>query len=126
VAEDLTKLAEHWMSEPEAHDYPAAATYLSLLVSPAAAKRLSKALEKAPLKQYAPKDILRASGLPLLPEDDPEVAADLDKVRKGAKLSPVLLIRGTPLWVADGFHRVCASYHINPKATIPCRIAALD
>ena len=40
----------------------------------------------------------------------------------GTELSPVLLVRGTPLWVADGYHRVCASYHIDENTSIPCRI----
>jgi hypothetical protein len=68
------------------------------------------------------KDILRASGLPLLPADDKEVATDLGKVASGEKLSPVLLVRGSPLWVADGYHRVCASYHIDENAEIPSHI----
>ena len=68
------------------------------------------------------KDILRASGLALLPPDNHEVTKDLNKVKAGTKLSPVLLVRGTPLWVADGYHRVCASYHLDEDALIPCRI----
>jgi hypothetical protein len=67
-------------------------------------------------------DLLRASGLALLPADDHEVAKDLHKVKSGTKLSPVLLVRGTPLWVADGYHRICASYHLNEDEVIPCRI----
>jgi hypothetical protein len=66
----------------------------------------------------------RASGLPLLGAEDSEVAADLEKVKFGKKLSPVLLIQGSPLWVADGYHRVCASYHLNEKTDLPCRIVA--
>ena len=69
-------------------------------------------------------DVLRAAGLPLLKLDDPEVAADLAKVKRGKKLSPVLLVQGVPLWIADGYHRVCASYHIDEKARVPCRIVA--
>jgi hypothetical protein len=70
------------------------------------------------------KDILRASALPLLAANDHEVAKDLSKVKSGTKLSPVLLVRGTPLWIADGYHRVCASYHLDEDAAIPCRIVA--
>ena len=114
--------SEHWQSEPEAEDFPAATSYLSLLVGTVAAAKLSKALRKNPhLTHYAAKDILRASGLALLDEDDSEVAKDLDKVRSGAKLSPVLVVQGEPLWIADGYHRVCASYHIDEKTLVPCR-----
>jgi len=76
------------------------------------------------LGTYKAKDILRAAELPLLARDDPEVARDLAKVKAGVKLSPVLLVRGVPLWVADGYHRVCASYHLDEDAEIPCRIVA--
>jgi hypothetical protein len=58
----------------------------------------------------------------LLGKDDPEVASDLQKVKFGKKLSPVLLVQGIPLWVADGYHRVCASYHLDEKVEVPCRI----
>ena len=117
--------SEHWKDEPEAQDFPAAESYLSLLIRPAAAAKLVKALRKQQtLQHYAAKDILRAAGLPLLAPDDSEVAADLDKVKAGQKLSPVLLVQGIPLWVADGYHRVCASYHLDEKTPVPCRIAA--
>src|SRR5579864_8151798 len=100
------------MAEPEAQDYPAAKSYLSLLVGPSEAAKLVKALRaEKTISHYAAKDLLRASGLPLLPSEDAEVAADLEKVRAGKKLSPVLLVLGSPLWVADGYHRVCVSYH---------------
>ena len=44
------------------------------------------------------------------------------KVKKGDKLSPVLLVQGEPLWVADGYHRICASYHLDEKVMVPCQI----
>jgi hypothetical protein len=71
--------------------------------------------------------MLRASGLPLLPPDNPHVAADLTKAKDNKALSPVLLIRGDlthgiTLQIADGYHRVCASYHLDENTDIPCRI----
>lgn len=114
---------EHWKEEPEEQDFPAADSYLSLLVGTQAAAKLVKALRKQKnLRHYAAKDLLRASGLPLLAEDDSEVSADLHKVKTGEKLSPVLLVEGSPLWVADGYHRICVSYHLDEKTEIPCRI----
>jgi hypothetical protein len=118
---------EHWKDKPESQDFPAAESYLSLLVGTAAAARLVEALRiEHGLRHYAAKDILRAAGLPLLGPDDSEVAADLAKVRLGKKLSPVLLVQGIPLWVADGYHRVCVSYHLDEKTLVPCRIAARE
>jgi hypothetical protein len=123
MKEQTTMASEHWKDEPETEDFPAAQSYLSLLVGRAAAKKLAKALRKqAFLTHFAAKDILRASGLPLLAADDSEVSSDLEKIRRGEKLSPVLLIEGVPLWVADGYHRVCASYHLDEKEPVPGRI----
>jgi hypothetical protein len=118
---------EHWKNDPDDHDYPAARSYLSLLADPSVASALAKKLEnKESLDHFAAKDILRASGLPLLPKDDPEVAKDMQKVLGGTKLSPALLVRGSPLWIADGYHRVCVSYHIDPKTSVPCKIVDHD
>jgi hypothetical protein len=115
--------SEHWKDDPEAEDFPAAQSYLSLLVGVEMATKLAKALRKQKhLSTFAAKDILRASALPLLAADDSEVSADLEKVKHGEKLSPVLLAEGDPLWVADGYHRICASYHLNEKELVPCRI----
>jgi hypothetical protein len=119
--------AEHWMDKPEDHDFPAAKSYLSLLVDADAADRIVKKLQDQDgVHHFAAKDILRASGLPCLPLDDPEVSLDLAKVKEGKLLSPALLVRGTPTWIADGYHRVCVSYHIDPKTMVPCRIVSRD
>jgi hypothetical protein len=115
--------SEHWKDVPEAQDFPAAESYLSLLVGLKVAGRLVKALRREPtIRHFAAKDILRAAGLALLPAEDSEVKADLEKVSHGTKLSPVLLVQGEPLWVADGYHRICASYHLNEKEPVPCLI----
>jgi hypothetical protein len=117
--------SEHWKDKPEAQDFSAAESYLSLLVGPEAASKLAKALRKQrSLTNHAANDILRAANLPLLGPQDPEVTTDLNKVKLGNKLSPVLLVQGEPLWVADGYHRICASYHLDEKTGVPCRIVA--
>jgi len=69
------------------------------------------------------KDLLRASQLALLGEDNKHVSADLRKAASGAALSPILLLLGDdthPLIVADGYRRVCASYCIDENTDIPC------
>ena len=117
-----------WKDEPEDHDYPAAEAYLSLVMPPARAKRVVRRLRAAPLVRHKAKDLLRASGLPVLSSDNFHVALDLQKVKTGKRLSPVLLVRGelassVALTVADGYHRICASHHLDEDAEIPCRIA---
>ncbi len=119
--------AELWMDTPDEHDYPAARDYLSLLTSDKDAAALVHRLKKAKLVRRKAKDILRASGLSVLPRDNPHVSRDLQKIRSGKKLSPVLLVRGNlkmamPLTIADGYHRVCASWYTDENAPIPCRL----
>jgi hypothetical protein len=117
----------HWRKEPEAKDFAAATAYLSLILPEREAKALVARLKRAGNVEQAPKNIERASGLKLLPADDPEVADKLKKLKKGQPLSPILLVRGRmsagmPLIVADGYHRVCASYIVDQEAHIPCRL----
>lgn len=127
----MAKLKEHWKAEPDAHDYPAAADYLSLVLPDATVRGVVSRLRGAPITHRKAKDLLRASALPLLTEENFHVAADLKKVRRGQLLSPVLVVRGNavtgaPLVVADGYHRICASYHIDENADIPCRLVGLS
>ena len=119
-----------WKAEPDEHDYPAAASYLSLLSPGAQVGNVVDRLKAADISYFKAKDMLRASRLTLLPVDNPHVAADLEKVHKGKALSPVLLVRGElaggiELQIADGYHRVCASYHTDENTDIPCRIVGL-
>jgi hypothetical protein len=119
-----------WKEQPDEHVYPAAASYLSLVATPDLVATAASALQAASHEHFKAKDILRASGLALLPADDQQVAKDIAKVTAGTRLSPVLLVRGAvtrgfPLQIADGYHRVCASYHLGENNDIPCRIAEL-
>jgi hypothetical protein len=126
----VPKQKETWKREPEEHDFPAAGAYLSLVFPPSAASALVEGLRTAETETRKAKDLLRASELPLLPPKNPHVAGDLAKVSKGERLSPVLLVRGDavrglPLLVADGYHRICASWHLNEDTDIPCRVVDL-
>ncbi|MGP8009813.1 MAG: hypothetical protein ACLPKZ_06095 [Acidimicrobiales bacterium] len=119
--------SEHWQNEPDEHDFPAATTYLGLICEPDLADKIVKLLKNAPTAIYDAKDLLRASRLPLLDKDNKHVASDLAKVAAGDKLSPILLDRGRftkdrDLVVADGYHRICASYWIDENEQIPCRL----
>jgi hypothetical protein len=121
---------ERWTHDPAPHDYPAAADYLGLLLDAASVRAVVGRLRTVPITTRKAKDLLRASRLALQPATDLEVLKDLKKVKKGERLSPVLLVRGglamdRPLVVADGYHRICASYHLADDADIPCRIADL-
>src|SRR6202165_1625665 len=121
---------ETWKKEPDDHDYPAAEDYLSLLMPPAQAKRVVRRVRTSPPATRTAKDLLRASRLPALLPENFHVARDLQKVKEGKQLSPVLLVRGelrsdVSLTIADGYHRICASYHLDEDTDIPCRMADL-
>lgn len=127
---DLMNEKPIWLDNPQDHDFPAAANYLSLLLDDDRIKGVIDALKKSSTTHYFAKDILRASRLALLPVDDAHVALDLARVIQGTKLSPILMVRGrlqddAALTIADGYHRVCAGYHLADDTAIPCRIVDL-
>jgi hypothetical protein len=120
--------SETWKNEPDDHDFPAAGDYLSLLFPETVVAAIVDRLRAAETTHRKAKDLMRASRLPLLAKDDVHVAEDLKRVAAGTPLSPVLLVRGDAragraLIVADGYHRICASYFLDDDADIPCRLA---
>lgn len=118
--------AYKWLSEPEAQDYPAALSYLSLLYNERTAAACVHKLKRAPVFEFKAKDVFRAAGLPLLAVSNTHVQKDRQKILSGRALSPLLLIRDSAngkVIIADGYHRLCAVYSYNEDAVIPCKIA---
>ncbi|MEV0070908.1 MULTISPECIES: hypothetical protein [unclassified Amycolatopsis] len=119
-----------WLDGPQHHDYPAAASYLTLIAGTDLVDHLIEELrDSRNAAFFKAKDILRAARLALLPVDNPHVSSDLRKIHDHKDLSPILLVRGDlrlgiALEIADGYHRVCASYHTDENTDIPCRIAS--
>ncbi len=120
-----------WRDAPQDHDYPAATAYLSLLAAPDVVSDLVTRLTAARTTTFLAKDILRAARLELLPVTNPHVAGDLGKISKATALSPILMVRGDltadrRAHIADGYHRVCASYHTDENTPVPVRIVGLE
>jgi hypothetical protein len=114
-----------WLSEPEAHDYPAARSYLSLIFDEAVAERYTQQLESAKMDSFKAKDIFRASGLSLLGVSNGHVENDRNKIAAGASVSPLLLVRASAdgkVIIADGYHRLCAAYSYDEDTLVPCKI----
>jgi hypothetical protein len=116
-----------WRKSPEPADYAAAEAFLALICSASRSRTLVRALRVARTTEHSAKDLLRASGLPLLPRKESSVRGDLKKIGKGKPLSPVLLIRGDqtrglPLTVADGYHRICAVCYYDEHAPVAIRL----
>jgi hypothetical protein len=120
-----------WLEKPQTHDFPAAADYLALIADPPIVKKLTKRLKAGAVVHKKAKDLLRAAQLSLLPIDNPHVAEDLAKIKAGDPLSPILAVRGdlmtgVQLEIADGYHRVCASYYTDENTDIPIVIVGRE
>jgi disulfide oxidoreductase YuzD len=114
-----------WLDAPEEHDYPAAASYLRLVLDDKAAAEYVRRLRRAPVSAFKAKDIFRASGLSLLGVSNSHVEKDRKKIEDGKELSPLLLVRDRDngrLVIADGYHRLCSVYSYDEDALIPCKI----
>ncbi len=114
-----------WLDAPEEHDFPAAASSLSLIAAADVTDALMARFHAAQVVADKAKDILRAARLPRLDITNPHAASILGKIKAGTPLSPILLVRGVlgadqRLEIADGHHRVCACYHADENIDIPC------
>lgn len=119
-----------WEKQAEENDYEAARQYLTLLLSDAETESVVAQLQRAPTRSFAAKDLLRASQTHLLDKDNDKVHETLKKIKKGEAISPVLLVRGDALLgitltIADGHHRICASWHWDESSPIACCLAEL-
>ncbi len=128
---DMAKVRpSNWTEQPADGDFDSASDYLSLLLPADTAEIAVQRLRNGPLLVRRANDLLRASGLSALPEDNPTVAKKMKHLKGGGLLSPVLCLRGdlhtgALLTIADGYHRICASYLLDEDAEIPCRLAEL-
>lgn len=114
-----------WLALPEQHDYSAALDFLCLLYKKKDAFEIVSQLKTAPISNFKSKDIFRASELSLLSSKNSYVKRDIDKIKAGIKMSPILLFRDSvngKVIIADGYHRLCAVYSFNEDAILPCKI----
>jgi hypothetical protein len=114
-----------WLKKPQSHDYPAAASYLTLFYDERTVAKLVKRLRKAAVTAFKSKDIFRASRLSLLGVSNSHIIKDTKKINAKVALSPLLLVRDpkrATLIIADGYHRLCAVYLIDEDAVIPSKI----
>jgi hypothetical protein len=114
-----------WLTDVQAHDFPAAGSYLSLIYDEKKVAAIVAKLKKAPVVQFKAKDIFRASTLSLLGISNWHVEKDRVKIRRKMSLAPLLLVRDKrngKVVIADGYHRLCAIYETNEDVVVSCRI----
>jgi len=115
----------NWLPDVQEKNYAAAASYLSLLFSSKDVEPIIAKLKAARLCQFRAKDIFRTSRLSLLGVSNSHVERDRQKIKTGAAISPILLVRDERngrVIVADGYHRLCAVYGFDEDIWIPCKI----
>ncbi|MEI6227373.1 MAG: hypothetical protein WCP05_01865 [Methylophilaceae bacterium] len=114
-----------WLDLPEEHDYPAAASYLSLIYESKVVEAFIDKLKSIATSNFKAKDLFRASNLSLLGISNSHVRKDARKIKTGGAISPLLLVRDQAngnVIIADGYHRLCAVYRFDEDALIPCKI----
>jgi hypothetical protein len=115
-----------WQDDAPPSDYEAAGHYLSLVD---VQKNIDKALadlKAGAIVEYKATDLLRAAQLAVPKSDDRPTREQIKKIKRGEPVSPVLLVRAPALKkviVADGFHRICAAYRIDPDVVLHCKLA---
>lgn len=114
-----------WTQDVADHDYKAAEAYLGLLFRPKKARRLSERLHAADISEYLAKDILRASNISLTDIMAFDWTKQQKEIKQHTAFSPILIVRqckGRPLVIADGFHRMCATFAADQEVKVPCKI----
>jgi len=114
-----------WMDECESKNYDGAQSFLSLIMEEKDAASVVENFKQAKITKFKAKDILRASGLKRLNEDNEHVSDDIKKIKNQKELSPILLMRDKEhgkVVVADGYHRLSAVHVYNEDEWIYCKI----
>jgi hypothetical protein len=112
-----------WRKKLEEKEIRAALQELSLSFSEIDVDRTEKMLRKSTLvtKTFKARDILRVARLRCLTTDDKLIQLRMKKMRKGERMGPVILVQHqNKLQLADGYHRTCSLFLIDPDADVCC------
>ena len=115
-----------WLPDASEDDYAAAGAYLALIKPPDNVAKMVAKLKTAKVEEYKATDLFRASRVELPEEDDRPCRKEIKKIRNGEVIAPVLLVRDaahSTVIIADGYHRVCAAFRIDPDVILHCKIA---
>ena len=118
-----------WTKKVSKTDLEDAERYLRLVFEPRDVKEAIKKLEKrrTNIETFQVRDILRASENELKTESNENVQKQFVKMFKGEPLVPILLVRkNQKLFIADGYHRMCAAYYLDKETEMHCVLVGLD
>jgi Kef-type K+ transport system membrane component KefB len=117
-----------WRSDVGRRELAGAEGFLRTVLSPEHVEEAMRQFTNAQqLRHWKAKDILKASKLDPLPAHSARAPKKLERLSRGKKLAPVLLVHreGQPTIVADGYHRACTSYLAGPRTCVPALEARL-
>ena len=115
-----------WQDDANPDDYEAAGHYLALVDNQKNIDKTLADLKAGTIVEYKATDLLRAAQLIVPKADHRPTREQIKKIKHGEPVSPVLLVRVPALRkviVADGFHRICAAYRIDPDVVLHCKLA---
>ncbi len=117
-----------WEKKVSKKDLADAEQYLRLIFEPKDVTRAMEKFEKqrARIEKFKVRDILRASDNELKPETNEDVKKQFVKMFEGEALVPILIVRkNQKLFIADGYHRMCAAYYLNEDAEMHCVLVGI-
>ena len=117
-----------WQDDANPDDYEAAGHYLALVDNQKNIDKTLADLKAGTIVEYKATDLLRAAQLIVPKADDRPTREQIKKIKHGEPVSPVLLVRVPALRkviVADGFHRICAAYRIDPDVILHCKLTGV-
>ncbi len=115
-----------WLPEVKESNYIDAESYLNLIYFPDQVLEIISNLRKSNIVLFKAKDVLRASRLQLLTNNNYHVKLEMEDITQEIPLSPLLLVKDKDLKgkliIADGYHRLCSIYNFNEDFSIHCKI----
>ncbi len=117
-----------WEKKVKKRNLDAAEEYLQLIFEPKDVEETIALLHRyrGSIRTFKVRDILRASQNELKPETNENVEKQFVKLFEGEALAPVLLVRkNQKLFIADGYHRMCAAYYLNKDTEMHCVLVGL-
>lgn len=110
-----------WEKKIDPEHIDAALGYLRLLFKKSKVKDIEQKLKQfsSNLTYHKAADLIRASSSQITPVTQKDVASQLQKIILKKPLQPIIIITsGEKLYIADGYHRICACYNIDDEIEI--------
>jgi hypothetical protein len=110
-----------WKKRLGKKEIEASETFLHLIFEDEEVARAVKELRKHRdrVEGFMVRDILRASQNELKPETNENVQKQFVKMFYGEPVAPIALVRkDQKLFIADGYHRMCATYYLDKDCEI--------